>query len=83
MKTKYANESFEQLGVGDTTTCVYQSTYYENDSVDTEIIQYFIMHGLGIFIKMDSCVAHMLYTHSFSDNTSVPITKKKNKYFIP
>ena len=44
--------------------------------------QYFIMHGLGLCINVDSCVAHLFYAWSFSHNTSVPIAKKKNKYFL-
>ena len=63
----------------DPTTCVYQFIYDENYSVDTEIIQYFIRHGLGLCIKLDSYVAHMFYAWSFIHNTSVPITIKNNK----
>ena len=40
------------------------------------------MHGLGLFIKVDSYVAHMFYAWSFSHNKSVPIAKNKNKYFL-
>ena len=68
--------------MGDTTTCIHQFIYDEKDKDDTQITQYFIMHGMGLFIKVDSYVAHMFYAWSFSHNTSVPITKKKNKYFI-
>ena len=82
MKIKYANESVQKLGMGDPITCVYQFIYNEKDSVDTKIIQYFIMHGLGLFIKMDSYVAHMFYSCSFSHNTVVPIAINKNKYFL-
>ena len=45
----------------DPTTCVYQFILDENLSVDTEIVQYFIMHVLGLCIKVDSYVAHMFY----------------------
>ena len=68
--------------MGDTTTCVYQFIYYENDSFDTNIIQYFIIHGLVSCIKVDSYVAHMFYAWSFIHNTAVPIAIKKNKYFL-
>ena len=47
--------------MSDTTACVYKFIYNEKDSVDTNIIQYFIMHGLVLCIKVDSYVAHMLY----------------------
>ena len=62
MKIQYANEFIEQLGMGDPTTSVYQFIYDEKESIDTEIIQYFVMHGLGLCIKVDSYVAHMFYT---------------------
>ena len=81
-KIQYKNEFVEQLGMGDPTTCVYQFIYDEKDSFGTEIIQYFIMHGLGLYIKVDSYVAHMLYAYSFSHNTTVPINKKNKKYLL-
>ena len=65
--------------MGDPTTCVYQYIYDENDSVDTKIIQYFIMHVLGSCIKVESYVAHMLHAYSLSHNTLVTITIKSNK----
>ena len=66
----------------DPTTCVYHFIYYEKDKNDTQVTQYFIMHGLGLCIKVDSYVTQMFYAWSFSHNTAVPIAKKKNKYFI-
>ena len=45
----------------DPKTCVYQFVYYDKYSDDTNIIQYFIIHGLGLCIKVDSYVAHMFY----------------------
>ena len=38
------------------------------------------MHGLGLFIKVDSYVAHLFYAWPFSHNIAVPIAKKKKKY---
>ena len=49
------------MGLGDPTSCVYQLIFDENDSNYTNIIQYFIMHGLGLCIKLNSFVAHMFY----------------------
>ena len=49
------------MGLGDPKTSVYQFIYDENDIYDTKIIQYFIMHGLELCIKLNSFVAHMLY----------------------
>ena len=63
----------------DPTTVVYQLIYDENENNDTEITQYFIMHGLGLCINVDSYVSHLFYAWSFSNNTEVPIYKKKNK----
>ena len=39
------------------------------------------MHELGLCIKVDSYVAHMFFALSFSYNTSVHISIKRNKYF--
>ena len=69
--------------MGDTTACVYQFIYSGNDSDDKKIIQYFIMHGLVLCIKVDSYVAHMFYSWSLGHNTSVPISiQKKKTYFL-
>ena len=68
--------------MGDPTTFVYQFIYDEKDKDDTQIMQYFIMHVLRLCIKVDSYVAHMFYAWSFSNNTSVLISKNKNKYFL-
>ena len=61
---------------------VYQFIYDEKDSADTKIIQYFIMNGLGLCIKVDIYMAHMFYVWAFNHNTSVTIAIKKNKYFL-
>ena len=68
--------------MGDPTTCFYQFVYDENDSYDTKIIQYFIMHGLGLCIKVDSHLSHIFYAWSFSHNTEVIIDIRNNTYFI-
>ena len=82
MKIKYVNEFVQKLGMVDTTACVYQFIYDEKDSVDTNIIHFFIMHGLGLCIKVDIHVTHMLYAWSFSHNSEVPIAIKKSKYLL-
>ena len=82
MKIQYANEFVEQLGIGDTTTCVYHLIYDEKYSVYTDIIKYFIMHGLGLCMNVDSYVAHIFCACSFSHNTALPIDIKKNQYFL-
>ena len=79
MKIQYANEFVQKLGMGYPTKYIYQSICDENDSDDTNIIQYFIMYGLLLCIKVDSYVAHMLYACSFNHNTAVPIAIKKIK----
>ena len=68
--------------MGNPITCVYQFIYDEKGSVDTDIIQCFIMHRLVFCIKVDSYVAHMFYAWAFSHNTGVPISIEKNKYFL-
>ena len=40
------------------------------------------MNGLGLYIKVNRYVAHLLYAWSFSHNTVFPITIYKNKYLI-
>ena len=40
------------------------------------------MHGLVLYIKLDSFMAHMFYAWSFFHNTSVPIDIKKNQHFL-
>ena len=44
-RIKYANESIQNMGLGDPRTFVYQFIYDKNDSNDTKIIQYFMMHN--------------------------------------
>ena len=61
------------MGIGDPTTCIYQFIYDENEN-DEKINIYFTMNGLGLFIKVDIYVEHMLYEWSFSHNTAVPIS---------
>ena len=64
------------------TKCVYQLIYNEKDSDDTQITQYFIMHGLVLCIKVDNYVAYMFYELSVSHNTAVTIAKEKKKYLL-
>ena len=82
MKIQYENNYHHKLGMGDPTTFFYQFIYDEKDKNETQISQYFIMHGLGLCIKVDSCEDRLFYACPFSHNTAVPIAKKKNKYFI-
>ena len=42
MKIKYANYLIINMGLGDTTTCVYYFIFGENDSNDTNIKQYIL-----------------------------------------
>ena len=83
MKMHYANGFVERLGICDPKKWVYKFSYDEKYSVYTEIIQYFIMHGLRLCIKVDSYVAHMFYAWSFSNNKEVPTAIKNNKYLLP
>ena len=65
---------------GDTTTYVYQFIFDKDDNNDKNIIKYFVMHGLGLCIRLNTYVAHMFYEWSFSNNTSVPIDMNPNNY---
>ena len=57
-------------------------TFPENGSNDTEIVQYFIMYGLGLCIKLNIFVSHMFYTWSFSNNSALSIaSNQKNNLF--
>ena len=66
MKIQYSNEFIKDLGIGDPATCVYQFIYNINDKNDTKTLQHFIMHGLGLCVKVEKYVAHMFYAWSFS-----------------
>ena len=68
--------------MGDPTTSVYQLIYKENENDDTKIIQHFIMHELGLCIKVDSYMVHMFHAWSFIHNIEVSISIKKTKYFM-
>ena len=70
------------MGLGGTTACVFQLIFNKYDINEKNIIQYFIMHGLGLCIKLNCFVAHMFYAWSFSHDTVVPISINQNKYFV-
>ena len=70
------------MGLGDPTTCVYQLIVDENDIHDTKFIQYFIMNGLKLCIKLNNYVKNVFRKRSLSHNTAVPIDIKQNKYCI-
>ena len=65
--------------LGDNTTCLYPFLFDKKDTDNTDILQYFVMGGQGICMKVNSDVAHMFYVWSFSHNTEVPIKFKHNK----
>ena len=77
MKIQYENNFVQQLGMGDPTACVHQFIYDEKDKYDTQITQYFVLHGFRLCIKIDSYVAHMFYAFLFSHIKAVPISKIK------
>ena len=82
MKIKYANEFIQNMGLSDPTIFFYQLIIGENESNDTNIIQYFIVYRLLVCIRLNSFVAHMLYEWPFSHNTAVPIAIKNYKYYL-
>ena len=60
-KNQYSHEFIQNMGLSDPKTCFYQFIFDENDSNYIKIIQYFIMHELGLCIKLNSFVAHIFY----------------------
>ena len=42
MKIQYANNFVQNLGMGDTTTCVYQFIYYEKVKNEKHITKYLL-----------------------------------------
>ena len=83
MIIQYANQLVQKLGMGDPITCVYQLIYDEIYNDGMNIIQYFIVIGLRLCIKVDSYVAHMFYAWSLSQITAVPIATKTHIYISP
>ena len=70
----YIKRWMNLLQLGKSTTCVYQflvDDCFENASPD--IIQYFLLDGLFLCVRMGSHVCHMFYGHTFSHRTSVGI----------
>ena len=70
------------MGLSDPTTFVYQFIFDQYDSNYTKIIQYFVMHGLGLCIKLNIYVEHMFYTWSFIHNIEVTLYINQNKYYL-
>ena len=82
IKIQYANEFFQNLGMGNSTTYVHQFINNEDVNDSTTTMQYCNMHELGLCIKLYSYVAHMFYARSLIHNTSVPIAISKSIYFL-
>ena len=61
MKIQYKNELVIVMQLYDPTACVYSFITEKNYSNDTNIPQIFVIHGLGLCIKLDIYVAHMFY----------------------
>ena len=59
------------MGFVDPTTFVYRFNFYYYCSNGTKIIQYFVMHRLGLCIKLNNYFAHIFY--ELSHSTAVPI----------
>ena len=61
MKIQYVNEFIKKLWMGNPKTCVYQLIHDKNEIDYTKIIQYFIIHGMGLCIKVDIYAEYMFY----------------------
>ena len=53
MKIQYANEFIVDMELGYPETFFYQFIFNKNESNEKNIIQYFIMHELGLCIKLN------------------------------
>ena len=73
---EYADEFIQHMGLGDPTLSVYHYIFDKEDSNDTKIIQYFVINGLWLCIKLDGFVSHMFYVWPLSHNTVVPVAMK-------
>ena len=60
------------MGLGDPTTCVYQFILDKYESNGTKTIQYFVLHGIWLYIKLNSYVSHMFYSWSLIHSKAVP-----------
>ena len=69
--------------MGCPTTFVYQFTFDKEDRKYIQVIQYFLIYGLGIWIKLDSCAEHMFNFFLLIHNIKIPIVLKGNKYDLP
>ena len=70
------------MGLGDPEIYLYQFIFDKIDNNFTNIIQYCIMHGLGVCSKVYNFVENMFYVCSFIHHTAVQIDIKKIKYFL-
>ena len=82
MKIKYENELIKTWDWVILKHVFISSFFYQYDSNNTKIIQYFIMHGMGLCIKLNFFVSHMFFAWQFSHNTAVNIYINQRKYFI-
>mmetsp|Transcript_7289 Transcript_7289/g.13285 ORF Transcript_7289/g.13285 Transcript_7289/m.13285 type:complete len:637 (-) Transcript_7289:103-2013(-) len=77
----YANR-WCRLGIGSASTCAYQFVYRTESLKDEiELVQYFILAGLGVSVRMSSFVVHMMYAHTFSHMTAMPLVIKSGKVY--
>ena len=61
---------------------VFIRVFNKDHSNDTNIIHYFVLHGLLLFIRLNNYVENMFYAYSFSHNTAVPISINQDKYYL-
>ena len=53
------------MGLGDPKTVVCQFIFDKEHIYNTHIIQYFVVNGIGLCIKLNSYVSHMFYAMIF------------------
>ena len=72
-KAKYAMDFIHKFGLGVPTSCVYQFIHDENgfQEDDAEVIQYFLLNGLGVCFRLGNHVAHSFYAFTMTHCTAV------------
>ena len=78
----YAKALIHNIVLGNHKTCIYQLNFDKEVIDNTQDLQYFSMHSVGIFIKLNSYISHMFYAFPFHHNTVILILLEVNKYYL-
>jgi hypothetical protein len=64
-----------RVGLGTPTTCAYQFVAAAN----IDVLQYFILEGLGLCVRLTSFLGHSFYAYTFVHCTSICLMRKEGK----